>query len=132
LGQGTKDTDLMKASVQIQAIESRAESLANQFQMSVESARQLTQLADRMQTLTNVGQGQLSDGDREALTRAALGVAGISYDDVKNATAQIISGGNTTAVDDLMTKAATHLGMTSTATLRDQILPTLGISFPSK
>ena len=44
--------------------------------MNVEAARQLTQLADRMQQLT--AQGNMTDNDRDALARSALGVVGVS------------------------------------------------------
>ena len=115
----------MRADVQMAAIEGRAQAFASQFQMDVGAARQLTQLADRMQSLT--AQGQMTDEDRDALSQAALGVAGISGDDVAKAYARMLNSNDQSAVDDLMTKAATNLGMPSTAGLRDQILPSLGI-----
>ena len=73
----------------------------------------------------------MSDADRDALTQAALGVAGIQMGDVNTAIDALGKTGSTTAVDDLMTKAASNLGMPSSAALRDQILPSLGITVPA-
>jgi len=95
--------------------------------MSFDSARQLAQLADQMSTLT--ASGADSEEAREAIAHAALGVAGISSDDVNQAVATAIKNGDQTAISALMDKAATNLGMQSSAGLRDQLLPTLGINF---
>ena len=97
--------------------------------MNIEAARQLTQIADRMQSLTV--QGSMTDDDRQAVTTAALGVAGITNDQVTQAYAKF-GNGDKTAVEGLLTQAATNLGMPSTAGLRDQILPSLGINLGSK
>jgi hypothetical protein len=122
-----KDVDLQRVQQQLASLQSRAEAVASQFQMSVTSAVQLTQLSDRMSTLTTNGQ-QMTDTDRAALTEAALNVAGITMEDATAATTSMIQTGNQNAANDLLAKAAANLGMTSTATLRDQILPALGIN----
>jgi hypothetical protein len=121
-----KDVDLQRAQQQIADIQSRAQAVASQFQMSVSSAVQLTQLSDRMNTLSSNGL-QMTDEDRAALSEAALNVAGISMDDAKNAATNAIKG-DKTAVNSLIEKAAANLGMSSSATLRTQILPSLGIN----
>jgi len=122
----TKDVDLQRADLQGAALDSQAQSMASQFGMSFDSARQLAQLADKVSTLSSTG--QVSEEDREAITHAALGVAGLSADDVNAAIAATISG-DQGAMDNLMAKAATNLGMQSSAGLRDQLLPQLGINF---
>ena len=123
----TKDVDLQRADLQSDSLDQRSQSFASSYSMSIDSARQLVQIADRMQQLTN--QGQMTDDDRDAITHAALGVAGISTEEM-NATIQkvIENNGDQSALDDLMNKAATHLGMSSSAGLRDQLLPALGIN----
>jgi hypothetical protein len=123
----TKDVDLQRADLQGQNLDTKAQSLAGQFGMSFESARQLALLADQMQSLGSAG--SISEENREAITHAALGIAGISTDDVNGAIAQMMKDGNQKAIDDLMNKAATNLGMSSSAGLRDQLLPSLGINF---
>lgn len=122
----TKDVDLQRASLQQADLDNRALSLANQYQMNVESARQLTQLADQMQQLSSQGSG-LSDEDRSALAGSALEVAGIQGEDVNTAIATMIKTGDQSAVNELISRAATHLGMSSPDALRRQILPSLGI-----
>ena len=72
----------------------------------------------------------LTDDDRTAIADAALSVAGISNDDVTSAYANFVKG-DKTAVDGLLTQAAVNLGMPSSAGLRDQILPSLGINLGS-
>jgi len=123
----TKDVDLQRAELQGQNLDSQAQSISGQFGMSFESARQLAQLADKMSTLS--ASGSVSEEDRETITHAALSIAGLSTDDVNAALQSMIKDGNQNAMDDLMNKAATNLGMTSSAGLRDQLLPTLGINF---
>jgi hypothetical protein len=122
-----KDVDLVRAQVESQDLQSRAIAVSAQYGMSITGAAQLTQLSDRMQTLTVNGQ-QMTDEDRAALTEAAFEVAGVSGDDVNAAAATMIKTGDKTAVNDLLEKAATNLGMNSPAMLRDQILPSLGIN----
>ena len=108
-------------------MDSQAQSISGQFGMSFESARQLAQLADKMSTLS--ASGAVSEEAREEIAHAALAVAGISTDDVNSAVASMIKDGDQKAVAALMDKAAANLGMTSSAGLRDQLLPTLGINF---
>ena len=79
-----------------------------------------------MSSLTS--SGQITEEDREAITHAALNVAGLSTDDVNAAIARMIKDGDKSAIDDLVNKAATNLGMPSSAGLRDQLLPALGIN----
>jgi len=123
----TKDVDLQRADLQGQNLDSQAQSISGQFGMSFESARQLAQLADKMSSLS--ASGAASEEGREEIAHAALAVAGISTDDVNNAIARVVKEGDQKAVTDLMDKAATNLGMQSSAGLRDQLLPTLGINF---
>ena len=111
--------------MQRQDLETRAHSVANQFHMNLESARQLSQLADKIQQLTRTG--KMTPEDREAITNSALGVAGLSTQDVNKAMAQALKDGNKNSIEDLMSKAAKNLGMHDSAGLKDQILPTLGI-----
>jgi hypothetical protein len=121
----TKDVDLQRAELQGANLDNQAQALSGQLGMSFDSARQLAELADKMSSLT--ASGQVTEEDREAITHAALGVAGLSTDDVNKVLAQMIKDGNTKAVDDLMNKAASNLGMQSSAGLRDQLLPALGM-----
>jgi hypothetical protein len=96
--------------------------------MSVEAARQLTQISDRMQMLqAQGGQNGMSDDDRVAVTNAALSVAGITNEQVTAAYAGFING-DSNAVNALLVQAATNLGMPSTAGLKEQLLPSLGIN----
>jgi len=122
----TKDVDLQRAALQTQDIEDRAQGLASQFSMNIDAARNLTQIADKMSVLTNQS-GGMTDDDRTSLTEAALGAAGISNDQVSAAYANYLNG-DTTAVETLLSQAATNLGMPSSAGLKDQILPSLGIN----
>jgi len=48
---------------------------------------------------------------------------------VNDALAKMVQDGDQQAIDDLMNKAASNLGMSSSAGLRDQLLPALGIQF---
>ena len=107
---------------------SRAQDLASQFSMSFESALQLSQLADRMNAMSSAG--ALTDDDRTAIADAALSVAGITNEQVTTAYSNFIKG-DQTAVNGLLTQAAVNLGMPSSAGLRDQILPSLGINLGS-
>jgi hypothetical protein len=93
--------------------------------MSFDSAVQLTKLADTVQSLSS--QGAMTTEDRDAITQSALGVAGITTDQVNAAIANTING-DTKAMDDLIQQAAQNLGMPSSAGLRDQLLPALGIN----
>jgi len=123
--QGTKDVDLQRADLQSQNLDNEAQSLAGQFGMSFENARQLAQLSDKMQALGE--SGAVSDEDREAIANSALSVAGIKSEDVNQAIAQMVKDGDQKALNDLIEQAAQNLGMPSSAGLRDQLLPSLGI-----
>jgi hypothetical protein len=123
----TKDVDLQRADLQGQNLDNKAQSLSGQFGMTFESARQLAQLADKMSSLS--ASGAVSEEARDDIARSALAVAGISSDDVNTAMASMIKDGDQKAVQALMDKAAANLGMSSSAGLRDQILPSLGITF---
>jgi len=100
--------------------------MSGQFGMTFESARQLAQLADKMSALS--ASGAVSEEARDDIAQAALAVGGISTDDVNSAIASMVKNGDQTAVQALMDKAAANLGMTSSAGLRDQLLPSLGIN----
>ncbi len=127
VGGQTDDVDVQQAELQDQDLENRAQGIASQYQMNVGSARQLAQLADKVQNLTD--QGTMTAEDREAITDAALSVAGLSGDDVNAAIAKAIGSGDKGAIDELMTKAAANLGMPNANGIRDQLLPSLGINF---
>jgi hypothetical protein len=126
LANATRDTDLQQANLEQTDVTTRAQSVSQQFQMNYSAAVQLTELADKVQTMTK--SGSMTSEDRQAITESALGVAGISSDDMNSAIASMIKDGNSDAVNTLMDKAATNLGMPSSAALRDQILPALGIN----
>lgn len=121
------DTDLQIAQVQQADFEARAEQIANRFQMELNSARQLTQLADKVEEMTR--KSGLSSDDREAITESALGVAGISTDEVNQAIGKMLDEGNQKPIDALMNKAARNLGMPSSVGIREELLPALGIRF---
>jgi hypothetical protein len=125
-GSDTKDVDLQRADLQTARLDDRAKSMASQYSMSVDSARQLVQLSDKFQAIKN-SSGGLSDEARADLTEAALGIAGIDADQVNAAVASYIKG-DPSAVRDLISKGASNLGMSSDQMLRDQILPSLGIN----
>ena len=126
-GYDTKDVDLQREALQQAQIQDRANSLVSQFGIqNLTAAKQLVQLADKMQVMQTQANG-MSDDDRNALAQAALGVAGITNDEVNTAYANLIKG-DQSSVNNLMTKAAVNLGMPNTAGLRDQILPSLGIN----
>ena len=95
--------------------------------MSVESARSLTQLSDRMNLLST--QRQLTADDHDALAHSALAVAGVDTPEVSKVVAAMANHDNS-AVDALIEKAAVNLGMPSSAGLRDQILPSFGVQIP--
>lgn len=122
---GTKDVDLQQAQLEQGQVEGRAQALASEFSMNLESARQLTQISDRMQIMQQ--QGAMTDEDREAVADAALGVAGISQDQVTDAYARYLKGDHA-SVDNLVYQASQNLGMPSSYGLREQILPSLGIN----
>jgi hypothetical protein len=94
--------------------------------MSLEGARQLTQLADTMQKLT--AQGKFTGEDQLAVSSAALSVAGIKQEEFQSAMSDYLNHQNKNAFDSLINKGASNLGMSSSAGLRDQILPSLGLN----
>jgi len=102
----------------------RASAIADKFGMDFGSAHQLAVLADRVQTLN--AQGAVSSDDEQGVIQAAMGIAGLSQDEINSAITQSLQG-NESATNSLMEKAAQNLGMSSTAVLRDQLLPALGI-----
>ena len=124
---GTKDVDLQRADLQDQKLDSEAQALQDKFEMSAESAHQLAVLADKVQETS--ASGTITDEARDEIARAALHVAGLTTDDVNDALAKMVQDGDQQAIDDLMDKAASNLGMPSSAGLRDQLLPALGIQF---
>jgi len=124
---GTKDVDLQRAELQDQKLDGEAQALQDKFQMSAESAHQLAVLADKVQEASS--SGTITDEARDEIARAALHVAGLTTDDVNDALAKMVQDGDQQAIDDLMDKAASNLGMPSSAGLRDQLLPALGIQF---
>lgn len=126
-GVQTKDTDLQHANVQQAALESAAQHVAAQFQMSVVAARQLVTVADRMNQLVAQGQGQITAADRMSVVSSVLSVGGVSTDDVNTALANSLKGDMTTA-NALVEKAATNLGMPDSQTLRNKLLPAYGIN----
>jgi flagellar biosynthesis/type III secretory pathway protein FliH len=120
----TKDVDLQKANYQEKTLEDRAELIANQFQMSVEAATQLTQLSQKVQKMAM--SGHMTAKDREAITKSALSIAGLTTEEVNDALKATMEG-DKRATEDLLEKAARNLGMDSSADLRDKLLPSLGI-----
>jgi hypothetical protein len=124
---GTRDTDLQQADLQSATLATRAQTLSAQFQMSLSAATQLAVLGDKVQMMTSQGQA-LSDEDRDAITQSALSIAGVSSDEVNQAFQQSATGDNS-ATDALLEKAAQNLGMSSSDSLRNQLLPALGVQF---
>jgi hypothetical protein len=108
-------------------MEDRAQGLASQFSMNIDAARQLTQISDKMAVLMNESGGQMTDDDRASLTEAALGVAGITHEQVTQAYSAYFNG-DKSQVNNLVGRAATNLGMPSDAGLRETILPSIGIN----
>jgi predicted phage tail protein len=127
VGGTTSDIDNQQAAIAQQNQAARAQSLANEFQMSFESAQQLTELSDQVKTLT--ARGQMTDEDRAAVMDKTLAIAKLTAAEVNSATAAAIKSGDTSAMDALMVKAAQNLGMPSSQGLRDKLLPALGLQF---
>ena len=121
----TRDTDLQQANLQSATLASRAQAIANQFQMSVSAATQLAVLGDKVQAMTAQGQ-DLTDEDRDAITQSALNIAGLTSDEVNDAFQKSVAGDNS-AADALVEKAAQNLGMPSSDNLRGQLLQALGV-----
>ena len=127
LGSGTKDTGLEQAQFQQALMGAKAQGLVNRFSMSFSSAIQIAQLANRIQAISALGNGQLTAADRQAVTQSALNIVGITSDQVNAAVTQAQQG-DSTAAEALLDTAAKNLGMSSSASLRDQLLPALGIT----
>lgn len=124
-GGGTKDVDLQRQQLQQGDADARAQALADGFQMSFASAVQLVRLGDAVQQMTATG--AMTDADRAAVTQSALSIAGISQDQVDRAVADAQQGDRASS-EALLTQAAQNLGMPSSAALRDQLLPALGVN----
>jgi hypothetical protein len=120
----TRDTDLQQAQLQQKNFAQRAANVSATYQMSFSSAAQITSLADRINTITEQA---LTDADRQAISEATLSIAGISSADISQAV-QASMAGNDAPTNALVAKVASHLGMPSDSTLRDRILPSLGLS----
>lgn len=126
-GQGTKDTGLEQSEFQQNLMTAQAQTLVNRFAMSLSAATQLAELAGRIQAMANEGNGQLTDADRQAITGSALSIVGVTSDQVNSAiTAE--QAGDDSQTEALLETAAKNLGMSSSATLRDQLLPALGLT----
>jgi hypothetical protein len=121
----TRDTDLQQANLEQSDTTQRAQNLADHFQMSFDNALQVTELADKMNQLT--ASGQMTDEDRAAISDAALNLAGVTGAEVNAAVSDILTSKDETKMNALMDQAAAHLGMASSAGLRDEILPALGM-----
>jgi hypothetical protein len=124
-GAQTKDVDLQRAQVQNTNLLQRAALLSSGLQMSLSSAVQLTQLADKIQRLQSSGT-QLTSDDRSAIAQSLLGIAGITQDEINGAIQNGLQGDNSAAAA-LVDKVSQNVGVPST-TLRDQILPGLGVN----
>lgn len=127
VGGDTKDVNLQRAQLEGVDLDSRATDVANEFNMNLDNAKQFVALADRVQAMTAAG--KMTEADRDAVTASALSIAQINKDDVNNAITSMVRDGNQDAINQLMDKAATNLGMPSSASLRDRLLPALGIHF---
>ncbi len=117
---GTKNTGLQAHQLNQAQLSARATAVAAQFQMSYDSAYKITQLANQVQMMQT--QGQLTAADQEAVVESAFAVAGVTSDQVNAAIAKSTAGDNS-GVEDVMSQAATNLGMPSGATFRDKVLP---------
>ena len=122
--QETKDTELQQAQVQQTSYLQRAANVSAHYQMSFTSAAQLTALADKINAATAQ---QLTAADLQAVSNAILKIAGLSSDQVTQAVSAS-AGGSDTLANSLVTQVAQNLGMPSDAMLRDEILPSLGVT----
>jgi hypothetical protein len=123
--QSTRDTDLQQADIQSADVATRAQFVAQSFQMSNESATQLVVLSDKVQLLT--AQGAMTAEDRAAITESTLGVAGLTSADINQAISSVIQTGKTDQIDALMQKAAGNMGISSD-NLKGKLLPALGLN----
>jgi hypothetical protein len=126
---GTRDVFSMRVGFEKTQFDGEALQLATAYSLNIDAARQLTQLSDKMTELQAKAGGMTAE-DQAAITDAALGVAGITTDEVNAATTQAIQHKDMTAVNTLLAKGAANTG-TTVAILRDQILPSLGLNLGS-
>ena len=115
----------MRAEVQNADLTSRAQVVAEKFQMNIEAATQLTMLSDKIQQLTAGGTTQLTQEDGQEISREAFAIAGLNANDVNLAITKSLAGDDG-AEEDLLNMAATGLGMQAQM-LKSQLLPALGI-----
>jgi phosphoglycerol transferase MdoB-like AlkP superfamily enzyme len=121
----TRDTDLQQAQMQQAQFYQRAAAVSANFQMDFSKAVQLTTLSDKLDAIRNQGQA-LSDDDRAAMMQNLSGIVGVTSDDVSNAVVAQLKG-NVQPTQDLIEAISKNLGMPSSTTLKDQILPQLGL-----
>jgi hypothetical protein len=121
----TRDTDLQQANLQQTNFAQRAATVSANFQMDFAKAVQLTTLSDKLTAIKSQGQA-LTNDDRTAVMQTLQAVAGVSSDDLSKAVTQQLQG-NGQAANDLVETISKNLGMPSSATLRNQILPQLGL-----
>jgi hypothetical protein len=95
--------------------------------MSYDSAKQLTDLSDQVRQMAQAG--QMTSADRLAVAHSALKIAGLTPTEVDTAIGQAMKL-NMAPMNDVMEKAAKNLGMSSSADLRDKLLPSVGLSMP--
>ena len=126
LSGSTKDTDLQQAELQQQDSSARAQAMANEFQMSYDSAVKLTQLSDSIQAATV--QGNMTAEDREAFVNSAMKIGGITADEVRNAITQKVVNNDSSQVQALADKIAANLGMPSSAGVTEKLLPAYGLN----
>lgn len=117
---GSKNTALRAGQLNQAQIAAKAAAVSAQFDMSLDSATRLTQLANQVVAMKQ--QGQMTQADKDAVIQNTFGIAGVTSDEVNNAVAKS-QAGDDSALNDVMDKAAVGLGMPSGATMRDKILP---------
>ncbi len=122
---GSKDVNLDQANISQKSVDNRAQALVSQFGMSFQDAQTFTRLSDRLQALNT--SGQASDDQRTQLADQALATAGISDAEARDAMTAKIRDNDDSKLNALIEKGASNLGMSSAA-IRQQILPQLGLS----
>jgi hypothetical protein len=121
----TRDTDLQQANLQLANFTKRAAAVSANFQMDFSKAVQLTTLSDKLTALQGAGQAISSD-DRSAIMQSLSGIVGVTSDQLTTAMVENMKG-NTQPTQDLVDAISKNLGMPNSATLKDQILPQLGL-----
>jgi hypothetical protein len=124
-GSQTRDTDLQQANLQRAGLVQRAAMVSANFQMDFGKAVQLTTLADKLNAIQSAGQS-LSDGDRSAVLQTLNGIAGTTQEQLSKAVIQSLQG-NSQPAQELVETISKNLGMPSSASLKNQILPQLGL-----